>query len=68
MVTDPPYGIGEHGGRFRDRKGGGHRVLENLGWDIERPGLTVFKALLVAADIQIIWGGLWALLPCLKKG
>lgn len=26
VITDPPYGIGEDGGRFRDRKGGGHRV------------------------------------------
>lgn len=27
IVTDPPYGIGEDGGRFRDRKGGGHRAV-----------------------------------------
>ena len=31
LLTDPPYGIGEDGGRFRDRKGGGHRVLERMG-------------------------------------
>ena len=27
-IVDPPYGIGEDGGNFRDRKGGGHRVLK----------------------------------------
>jgi tRNA G10 N-methylase Trm11 len=27
VVTDPPYGIGEDGGRFRDRKGGGIACL-----------------------------------------
>jgi len=36
-IIDPPYGIGEDGGVFRDRKGGGHRVLEKKNWDKEMP-------------------------------
>lgn len=57
VVTDPPYGIGEDGGRFRDRKGGGHRVLEKLGWDHSTPDAATFKLILSAASQQIIWGG-----------
>jgi DNA modification methylase len=56
-VTDPPYGIGEHGGRFRGRKGQGHRVLERLDWDIARPGPQVFNLMMAASRSQIIWGG-----------
>lgn len=26
-IVDPPYGIGEDGGKFRDRKNGNHRIL-----------------------------------------
>lgn len=57
VVTDPPYGIGEDGGRFRDRKGGGHRVLPKAGWDGARPDASVFDMLLAAGDNHIIWGG-----------
>ena len=57
VVTDPPYGIGEDGGRFRDRKGGGHRVLPKMGWDSERPSRETFDLLLNAAEDHIIWGG-----------
>jgi DNA modification methylase len=57
VVTDPPYGIGEDGGRFRDRKGGGHRVLEKKGWDATRPSAAVFDAMRAASCQQIIWGG-----------
>jgi DNA modification methylase len=57
VVTDPPYGIGEDGGRFRDRKGGGHRVLEKLGWDSERPDASIFQMIVSASYQQIIWGG-----------
>jgi len=56
-ITDPPYGIGEDGGRFRDRKGGGHRVLPKLGWDSERPCKETFDAILDSAPSAIIWGG-----------
>jgi DNA modification methylase len=57
VVTDPPYGIGEDGGRFRDRIGGGHRVLPRKGWDSARPDASAFSAMLSAADEQVIWGG-----------
>ena len=57
VVTDPPYGIGEHGGGFRGRKGQNIRVLENLGWDKERPGKEIFELMLQAADNHVIWGG-----------
>lgn len=57
VVTDPPYGIGEDGGRFRDRKGGGHRVLGKKSWDKSRPSPDVFREINSASDSQIIWGG-----------
>lgn len=56
-VTDPPYGIGEHGGKERlpsDRKS--IRVFENLGWDNQRPDRATFELIMAASDNQIIWG------------
>lgn len=57
VLTDPPYGIGEDGGRFRDRKGGGHRVLPKMNWDKEPPSKDTFDLVLVAGNTIIIWGG-----------
>ena len=57
VVTDPPYGIGEDGGRFRDRNGGGHRVLPKMGWDKARPSDEAFEIILGFACPTIIWGG-----------
>jgi DNA modification methylase len=57
ILTDPPYGIGEDGGKFRDRKGGGHRVLESLGWDRERPAAWLFGLMQEKATECVIWGG-----------
>lgn len=57
VVTDPPYGIGEDGGRFRDRKGGGHRVLPKRGWDRSRPKAEIFPLICAAPVGSIIWGG-----------
>lgn len=57
VITDPPYGIGEHGGGFRGRKGQNIRVHENLGWDKQRPDAEVFALMLAAAPDQVIWGG-----------
>ncbi len=56
-IVDPPYGIGEDGGRFRDRKGGGHRVLPKKNWDNERPGKSYFSELIRVSRNQIVWGG-----------
>jgi site-specific DNA-methyltransferase (adenine-specific) len=57
IVTDPPYGIGQHGGAFRGRKGQNIRVLPNLGWDKQRPAKDVFDMMLDAAPVLVIWGG-----------
>ena len=57
ILTDPPYGIGEDGGSFRGRKGQGHRVLEKLGWDKERPSPWLFGLMLEKAENVVIWGG-----------
>jgi DNA modification methylase len=57
VITDPPYGIGEDGGRFRDRKGGGHRVLPKLGWDNKRPDKKIFDLLETMANKRLYWGG-----------
>lgn len=57
LLTDPPYGIGEDGGKFRDRKGGGHRILEKLNWDSDTPSLESFMMMLSISSIHIIWGG-----------
>jgi len=56
-VTDPPYGIGEDGGKFRGRKGGGHRVLPKMGWDTSPPDTKTFNIMLFQSIKQIIWGG-----------
>ena len=57
VVTDPPYGIGQHGGAFRGRKGGGHRVLAKKAWDHSTPCKDTFALMLAAAPAHIIWGG-----------
>lgn len=57
ILTDPPYGINQDGGNFRDRKGGGHRILPKKDWDNIRPDKKIFEILLSISDIQIIWGG-----------
>ena len=57
VVTDPPYGIGEDGGKFRGRTGQNIKVLPKLGWDAARPTADVFPMPLAAGTEQIIWGG-----------
>jgi site-specific DNA-methyltransferase (adenine-specific) len=55
LVTDPPYGIGEHGGACRTRGKPGYAKHENLGWDTARPEWVA--DLLPYAGEHIIWGG-----------
>ena len=55
-IVDVPYGIGEDGGKFRDRKGGGHRVLPKKKWDTEKPDPFYFTMLQRVSKNQIIWG------------
>jgi DNA modification methylase len=57
VVTDPPYGIGEDGGRFRGRIGQNIRVLPKGGWDSATPDASVFDMMRACSDDQIIWGG-----------
>lgn len=57
VVTDPPYGIGEDGGKFRGRTGQNITVLPKMGWDAIRPEAAVFDLILQAGQDQIIWGG-----------
>ncbi len=57
VVTDPPYGIGEHGGACRTRSAKGYAKHEKKGWDNNRPSRDVFDALRAGSSEQIIWGG-----------
>lgn len=57
VVTDPPYGIGEHGGACRTRGKPGYAKHDNRGWDNDRPAPAIFEALQAVSDEQIIWGG-----------
>src|SRR6478609_829697 len=56
VVTDPPYGIGQDGGRGH-RLSSKARVQEKLNWDKSRPERNIFDAILAAAPDHIIWGG-----------
>jgi len=55
VVTDPPYGIGESGGRARTR-GCSTPNHERLEWDNETPPQEVFDWLLANSDDQAIFG------------
>lgn len=57
VLTDPPYGIGEDGGRFRGRKGQNLRVLPKGNWDSQTPNAEIFDAMRACSSDQIIWGG-----------
>lgn len=57
VVTDPPYGIGEDGGRFRGRLGQNIRVLPKGNWDAETPAKSTFDLIRDSSADQIIWGG-----------
>ena len=57
VLTDPPYGIGEHGGAQRTRGKPGYAKHLNLGWDRSRPNASIFPWLIAAPCGSIIWGG-----------
>ena len=57
VLTDPPYGIGEHGGAQRTRGRPGYAKHPDLGWDKSRPAASVFPWLAAAPCGSIIWGG-----------
>ena len=64
-IVDPPYGIGEHGGKDRGnsvRQPNGtvlrvrHAGHANKGWDIEPPSYEYFRELQRVSRNQILWG------------
>ena len=57
VVTDPPYGIGEHGGACRTRGKPGYSKHEDLGWDVSRPSQYAFDEMRRASPNIVIWGG-----------
>ena len=56
LLTDPPYGIGEHGGKCRTR---GKPIPNHvsMGWDNATPATQVFEMMFSRSDHQLIWGG-----------
>jgi len=61
-IVDPPYGIGEDGGKARTR-GSKRTNGEKKGWDNERPNAEYFAELMRVSKNQIIWGGNYFNLP-----
>lgn len=57
VVTDPPYGIGEHGGACRTRGKPGYSKHADKGWDDETPSKEIFDAILESSETVVIWGG-----------
>ena len=57
VITDPPYGINKDGQKRTTGGHGGRKEYEFLGWDGERPSQDVFKKILVAGQVHVIWGG-----------
>jgi DNA modification methylase len=57
VVTDPPYGIGEHGGACRTRGKPGYSKHEDMGWDNDRPSKAAFDEMRRAGSDVVIWGG-----------
>jgi site-specific DNA-methyltransferase (adenine-specific) len=55
-VVDPPYGIGEDGGKARTR-GNKRTNGEKKQWDNQRPNGKYFTELQRVSKNQIIWGG-----------
>lgn len=55
-IVDPPYGIGEDGGKCRTR-GSKRTNGEAKGWDKEPPPMEYFVELRRVSRHQIIWGG-----------
>lgn len=57
VITDPPYGIGEHGGACRTRGKPGYSKHENKGWDNKTPNKNIFDMMRIISRNQIIFGG-----------
>lgn len=57
VVTDPPYGIARDGKPKSTSSHGGHKGYAALGWDRARPDAEIFRLILAAAPVVVIWGG-----------
>ncbi len=71
VLTDPPYGIGEHGGKNRHgpkstAKGFGHSSYENGEWDKNTPSQEYFDEIFRVSKNQIIFGMNYFCLPPTK--
>ena len=58
-IVDPPYGIGEDGGKFRGRKKDNYRrivIHKKKNWD-KKPDVKYFDKLRRVSKHQVIWGG-----------
>ena len=55
VITDPPYGINAENAGGRGMSGWTN--FEKLGWDKVRPSSEIIKAVFLAGDVSIIWGG-----------
>lgn len=55
-IVDPPYGIGEDGGKCRTR-GSKKTNGTKKNWDNKKPSEVYFKELKRVSKNQIIWGG-----------
>ena len=62
VITDPPYGIGEDGGRCRTR-GSDHTNGDCLEWDDKTPSKEYFDEMFRVSKNQIIFGGNYFELP-----
>ena len=56
VLTDPPYGIGEHGGKARTR-GDSRPNHPMMGWDMTRPDRATLDMVRAAGSVQMIFGG-----------
>jgi DNA modification methylase len=62
ILTDPPYGIGEHGGKRRygpasaSRGFASGKDYEQLNWDNEPPDAECLAAVIRKAPVSMIWG------------
>ncbi|MCP4441775.1 MAG: site-specific DNA-methyltransferase, partial [Aureispira sp.] len=60
-IVDPPYGIGEDGGKLRTKKDRPNSYLSALkhtkkDWDLSMPSIEYFNELKRVSKNQIIWG------------
>ena len=58
LLTDPPYGIGEHGGACRTRGRPGYKKHERLSnWDNSIPPRFILEMSLSKSKHAVVWGG-----------